>query len=478
MHREMTVRQPNLKGLTVLIIDDDTASLERMAEELKGVDAHVHAVSSVEEAATIITKGHVDVVVVALDLVDEECIEMIKEYKAGYPEGLFYVLADEGDGSIEASQEVIGLLVDDYVRKPVDVIRFARMIETSMGRPDSGSTSLTVVDPLIAKVKPYFLFRSPVMRRTLAHLPQIAASDQTVLITGETGSGKEIVARAIHVLSRRSSGQFVPVNCGAVPESLIEEELFGHEKGAFTGAIRTRKGKFETANNGTLFLDEIGDMPLSLQVRLLRALEEGKIYRIGGEVPIPIDVRVIAASNVDLQKAVKDGLFREDLYYRLNVLRIHLPPLRERVEDIPLLAVHFLERAFAELGWQPPYPTLSSETIYLLEQYPWRGNVRELRNVMTRVATLLPRDAKRIFPFHVIPHLDESALADTVSPAGASKDGVFIPIGTRLRDAEDMLIRETLRYTNGNKTKAASLLGVSVRNLRRRLNKKRLIQDR
>jgi transcriptional regulator with PAS, ATPase and Fis domain len=309
------------------------------------------------------------------------------------------------------------------------------------------------------------------MRRTLAHLPQIAASDQTVLITGETGTGKEIVARAVHVLSCRSSGPFVPINCGAVPESLIEGELFGHERGAFTGAVKTRRGKFEIAGNGCLFLDEIGDMPLNLQVRLLRALEEGKIYRIGGETLLPINVRVIAASNTDLKEAVKDRLFRDDLYYRLNVLRLHLPPLRERVEDIPLLAVHFLERAFAEMGRHPPHPSLSAETIYLLERYPWKGNVRELRNIMTRVATLLPRDTKHIFPFHLLPHLDEADRAGTPSAESLDKEGVYIPIGARLDHVEDLLIRETLKRTKGNRTKAAGLLGISLRTLRRKLNK-------
>ncbi len=465
-------RKPNLKGLAVLVIEDDVSSLNEIERELRHFGAWVHAARNVDQASTTLLQTPVGVIITALGLVDEKCIGMIKAYKARYPGSLFYVLTGEGDDSVETSQDAVRLIVDDYIRKPLDIARFARMVETNTGRRGAGSTSLTVVDPLIAKVKPYFLFRSPVMRRTLAPLQQIAASDQTVLITGETGSGKEIVARAVHVFSRRSSGQFVPINCGAVPESLIEGELFGHERGAFTGAIRTRKGKFETANNGTLFLDEIGDMPLNLQVRLLRALEEGRIYRIGGEAPLPINVRIIAASNMDIQKAVRDGLFREDLYYRLNVLRLHLPPLRERVEDISLLAVHFLERAFAEMGRHSPYPNMSSETLYLLEQYPWRGNVRELRNVMTRIATLLPGDTKRIFPFHVMPHFDESSYTDA-APATeeAAKEGVFIPVGARLSDVEDILIRETLKHTNGNKTKAASLLGVSLRNLRRKLKK-------
>ena len=467
-------KKPNLNGLAVLILEDNRSSLNTIEKVLKDVGARVHTAQNSDEAESILTHEYIHVIVASIDLIDEQFIELIKDYKTRYPYSLFYVLTEQDYSSVEACQESVRLVVNDYIVKPLDVVRFARMIETSIGRPQTESTSLTVIDPLVAQVKPYFLFRSPVMRRTLSHLPQIAASNQTVLITGETGTGKEIVARAIHMLSKRSAEPFVPINCGAIPESLIEGELFGHEKGAFTGATRTRKGKFESANRGTLFLDEIGHMPLNLQVRLLRVLEEQKVYRVGGEIPVPINVRVIAASNIDLQKAVKDGLFREDLYYRLNILRLHLPPLRERIEDIPLLAVYFLERTFAEMNWPPPYPTLSPETISLLENYPWKGNVRELRNIMTRVATLLSRNTKRIFPFHVLPYLDDTGQR-FISPASEKSitnvDGVFIRIGTHINDVEKLLINEALKRTNGNKTKAASLLGISLRTLRRKLNK-------
>jgi DNA-binding NtrC family response regulator len=461
----------NLKGLAVLVIDDEIAALDSMEESLHGEGAQVSRAQNIKQALDLLQNNAIDIIIAALDLVNEQCIEMIKDYKLRYPSCLFYVLTDQDYESVETSQESVRYIVDDYIKKPLDIERFVVMVETSMGRTIAGSTSLTVVDPLVAKVKPYFLFRSPVMRRALTHLPQISSSEQTVLITGETGSGKEIVARGIHVLSRRSSGPFVPINCGAIPESLIEGELFGHEKGAFTGAIKTRKGKFETADNGTLFLDEISEMPLTLQVRLLRVLEDGIIYRVGGEEPLDIDVRVIAASNVDLQKAVKDGLFREDLYYRINVLRINLPPLRERIEDIPLLAVHFLERAFVEMGWEPPFPSLSAETIYVLEQYKWKGNVRELRNIMTRIATLLPQNTKRIFPHHILPHIEDAGRAKASEHYESAQEGVYIPPGTPMKKVEDIMIKQALKQTNGNKTKAADLLGISLRNLRRKINK-------
>jgi DNA-binding NtrC family response regulator len=461
---------PDLSGLSILIMEEDPASLGNGIRELERFGARVVAAPDLGNGMDILSRQRIDAVMASLDLVDETFIERVREYKAAYPGLLLYLLTEEGYESVEVSIASVRSLVDDYIQKPVDAPRLAGMIAANIGRPSTGSSSLTVIEPLVARVKPYFLFRSPAMRRALSHIPEIAASGQTVLISGETGSGKELVARAVHVLSRRANGPFVPINCGAIPESLIEDELFGHEKGAFTGAHAARKGKFETANGGTLFLDEIGDMALSLQVRLLRVLEEKKTYRVGAEHPVHINVRVIAATRVDLEKAVKDGLFREDLYYRLNVLRISLPPLRERVEDISLLAVHFLERAFDETGRVPPHPVLSPETIHILERFPWKGNVRELRNIMTRVATLIPPGAGRIFPFHVLPHLGDGRGVNRPLSQGGDR-GVVIPVGTPLVRAEELLIREALKQAGGNRTQAAKLLGISPRTLRRRLGR-------
>jgi DNA-binding NtrC family response regulator len=462
----MTNIRHDLTGISVLIAEANPESLGGGLRELEDFGARVVVVTGIEDAIAAMSTEHMDAVMAAIDLVDEHLIERIR----AYPGCLFYLLAEEGYDSIETTRDYVRSLVDDYIRKPLDAGRVAGMIGVSRGRPSTGSTSLAVIEPLVAKVKPYFLFRSPAMRRALLHIPEIAASGQPVLVSGETGTGKELVARAVHVLSRRANGPFVPVNCGAIPESLIESELFGHERGAFTGAHATRKGKFESADGGTIFLDEIGEMPLSLQVRLLRVLEDKKVYRVGAEHPVQISVRVIAATRVDLEGAVRDGLFREDLYYRLNVLRLRLPPLRERAEDIALLAVHFLDRAFDETGRIPPHPVLSQETIYLLEKIPWKGNVRELRNVMTRVATLLPAGARRIFPFHILPHLEGAG----VIPDPLSQDrgaGIFIPAGTPLADAEEIVIRKTMEQTKGNRAKAAEILGISTRTIRRKLRK-------
>lgn len=464
---------PDLSGYAVLVINEAGTSHSGLEDALRGLGAVVTSVSDIDEAGSVLEKGLVNAVLSSPEMVDQRLIDYVKRHKTSYPDSFFYVLTEEDYDQVETSLDAVRMIVDDYIRKPVDPVRFARMVQTNLGRPSTGSTSLTIIEPLVTRIKPYFIFRSPAMHRALANISEMASSGQTVLISGETGTGKELVARAIHVMSPRANGPFIPVNCGAIPESLIEDELFGHEKGAFTGAIKTKKGKFEAANNGTLFLDEIGDMPLTLQVRLLRVLEDERLYRVGGERPITVNVRVIGASRVDLEKGVRDGLFREDLYYRLNVLRINLPPLRERIADIALLAVHFLERAFSEMGRVPPYPSLSAETLYLLEQYPWKGNVRELRNVMTRVATFLPPDTKHIFPFHIAAHLEDVSGTGLHASGKSGTPGVFVPVGMPLNRAEELIISETLRQTGGNRTKAAKLLGISLRTIRRQINKSR-----
>lgn len=363
--------------------------------------------------------------------------------------------------------------VDDFFFMPLDARRFVLTMESFYGNLKNQEMAVIPVEPYVQELQPYLLFRSPVMKQVLAALPRIAASEQTVLISGETGTGKELVARAIHMLSPRKTGPFVAINCGAIPDSLIEAELFGYEKGAFTGAIKRRRGKFELASGGTIFLDEIGDMPVALQVKLLRVLEEGLFYRIGGEEPVRVDVRVIAATRRDLKQAIEDGMFREDLYWRLNVMRIHLPPLRERPEDIPLLAIYFLYRAFKEMGLPPPYPLLSAGTLDMLEKLPWHGNVRQLRNLMTRVASLLPQGVKKIMPVHILPYMDEvmEITLNAERPYQQSRPGIFIPIGTSLDEAEQMLIKETLKYTKGNRSRAARLLNISIRTIRRKLKK-------
>jgi DNA-binding NtrC family response regulator len=424
-----TGKKPDLKGMTVLLMDRDPLFLEGMERGLIKYGADVEGVKSSSEASGIVYTKPVHAFLASVDLMGEAPESFINEYKTKNPYGLFFLLM-EGDTEV-TTPDPSALTVDDYLQKPLDPARFALMLDCARGAGDGGITALEAVDPAIQSARPYFSFRSPAMRRALKDLQRIASSDQTVLITGETGTGKEIISHAIHVMSTRSNGPFVAINCGAIPEGLIEGELFGHEKGAFTGAHRARKGKFEAAHGGTLLLDEIGDMPLHLQMRLLRVLEEKVVHRVGGERAIPVNVRVIAATMRDLGEAVEKGLFRRDLYYRLNVLRINLPRLSERKEDISLLSVNFMNRAFTKMGHHLPYPALSTAALELLERQPWHGNVRELRNVMTRVATLLQPDARQVLPMHIIPHLEHAEQGED-RPSGV-REGVFSTVARPLR---------------------------------------------
>ena len=450
-----------LEGVRLVVMDPDAGFADTVKQAAGALGAEVQRARGTAEAERYFRGGGTNALLANVDLMDEGAEGFINRYKDANPGGVFFLVLEPGV-SVTA-HDPSGLMVEDYLQKPLDMERFLHMLESGTSR------ALALPDPIVNQARPYFQFRSQAMRAALARLPKIAASDQTVLISGETGTGKEIISRAIHVLSPRAGGPFVAVNCGAIPESLIESEIFGHVKGAFTGAHRDRKGKFELAEGGILLLDEIGDMPLDLQVRLLRVLEEGELTRLGSETPVKTNVRIIAATMQDLKRAVEKGLFREDLYYRLNILPLHLPPLRQRLEDISFLAVHFMDRAFAELGSAEPYPVLSSAAIGHLEGLPWRGNVRELRNVMTRVATFLPQSARQVLPMHVLPHL-ENVPEDRDEPYKGSSGGVFIPSGTSLSEAEDMIIKEALKRTGENRTRAAKVLGIGLRTLRRKLN--------
>lgn len=301
------------------------------------------------------------------------------------------------------------------------------------------------------------------MRQIYALIEQVASSSVSVLITGESGTGKEVVAQTIHEMSPRASSPFVPINCSAMPESLIESELFGHEKGAFTGAITRREGCFELANTGTLFLDEIAEMPIALQAKLLRVLEDRKVRRLGGSKEIEVDVRVLAATNKDPLEAVKNNIMREDLLYRLNVIHVQLPALRERRDDIPLLAQYLVDSLSERHG--RPVRVISPEVLEIFVRYPWPGNVRELRNVVEHA--IIVCDGQRIEKQHLPPQLfDGRMLRD--------EDSITLPIGTSLDEAERQLILKTLIKTGNNKTRTAEVLQISLKTLH---NKLKLYRD-
>jgi len=310
--------------------------------------------------------------------------------------------------------------------------------------------------------------RDPAMRALLLRAEQLARAEASVLITGESGTGKEVLARHIHAASRRSRGPFVALNCAALPENLLESELFGHEKGAFSGAVAARKGKFEQAERGTLLLDEIGEMDPRLQAKLLRAIQEREVDRLGGTQPVKVDVRILAATNRDLSAEVRAGRFREDLYFRLNVVQLRIPPLRHRVEDILPLAAHFATRYSAANGL-PDRPLAPLATARLMA-HPWPGNVRELENAMHRAVLLacgreIGMEAIELTPMPDAPATEAAALV----PAATSQPAISALVGRRMEEVERELILETLGRCLGNRTRAAEILGISIRTLRNKL---------
>jgi transcriptional regulator with GAF, ATPase, and Fis domain len=354
--------------------------------------------------------------------------------------------------------------VEAFVREAEKLPAVQQMVEEHKGRDEIARYTqvFTQITDFLSKVDARELFpeivgQSKVMRGVLSQIMKVAPTDVTVLITGESGTGKELVARAILNHSKRRQGPFIAVNCAAIPQGLLESELFGHEKGAFTGALSQKKGKFELADKGTLFLDEIGDMPLETQAKILRALENGTCERVGGSQTISFDVRVVAATNKDFVELITKGQFREDLYHRLNVFPIHLPPLRHRREDIPILAEHFLESQETEVR-------LSAEAIQVLLVSPWPGNVRELRNIMERAAVLAEGGVIR--PKH---------LTGLTVGEGDGDDELAmdeeIDLDARLEDVERSLIVAALTRTGGVQVRAAELLGIKERSLWHRIKK-------
>jgi DNA-binding NtrC family response regulator len=443
---------PKLEGLSLLLVDDDPSIIRSLGRALRGLGANVRSTGGIKEAEKALATYRPDIVLSDLQLKDGQGLQLVALYLSHVPHGNFYLIT--GHGSVENAVESIKLGVKDYFQKPIDPIELAQSLLDDLPKPGTS----------MAGLESYLLFEDPLMEQALLDLPQISSSLQSVLIQGESGTGKELVARAVHELSPLAEGPFVAINCGAIPESLLEDELFGHEKGAFTGAQKMRKGHFEQADGGTLFLDEIGEMPLNFQVRLLRVLEDGIIQRLGSESPITVKTRVIAATHQDLEKAVESGLFRQDLLYRLNILPIHLPPLRLRPADIQLLAKHFLQRSLQDMQRSLPWPTLEEESLALLSGYDWPGNVRELRNMMTRLAVRLPSEINKI----------DSHWIDKLLPQGVNAikqgPGIFIPAESSLAEAEKILIEAALTHSDGNRIQAAKALGIGERTLRRKLN--------
>jgi DNA-binding NtrC family response regulator len=381
----------------------------------------------------------------------------------------FPTIVISGEGEIEDAVESIKLGAYDYLRKPVDPHHLQVLLNNLRTHISVSKENQLLRRRLMeaGELGP-MVGQSLAMRRVMALVEQVAPTTASVVIAGESGTGKELVARTIHDLSPRSRGPYIAINCAALPETLMESELFGHERGAFTGADRRREGCFELATGGTLLLDEIGEMRPELQAKLLRVLEERRIRRLGGSAEIPVDVRVLAATNRNLELQLREGKFREDLYYRLNVFTIQLPTLRERVEDLPTLIEHFLRQLTPSAG--KPVVGMEADCLELLRSQPWPGNVRQLRNVIERAIIVtrgpmisvvdLPQEIKLRIPGESTPRVQSP-----VRSGNGVHAGLDVHVGMSLNDVKRELLLQTLKSTGGNKAKTAEILGVSLKTL-------------
>jgi two-component system nitrogen regulation response regulator GlnG len=455
--------------MSVLLVEDDasialviTAALEDEGFEVTGCD-------SIAERDRLLAEQSFAALVTDVMLTDGDGIETLGAVRAAAPDMPIIILSAQNtlDTAVRASDT--GAF--EYFPKPFDIDELARTVRQAVGNARSrgaGEEDAPVAGlPLVG--------RSAAMQAVYRMITRVLRNDLTVLVLGESGTGKELVAEAIHQLGHRKAGPFVAVNTAAIPAELIESELFGHEKGAFTGAVARHKGKFEQAEGGTLFLDEIGDMPLDAQTRLLRALQSGRIRRVGGREEVAVDVRIIAATNKDLGPMIAAGTFREDLFYRLNVVPITLPPLRERADDVPALARHFLQQAARE---GLPRRHLTEDAAALLSSQPWRGNVRELRNFIYRLALLAREDLVDAEGLEPLLHSPASG-AETGSQAGfdaavigwlhENRPGAGLVYDAALAAFERPLFIEILRQTGGNQLRAAQHLGINRNTLRKRL---------
>lgn len=452
-----------MTGRTILVVDDEPdmrALLRRSLEP--DLDCQVRAVASGREALELLKRESVDLVLADIRMPGMDGLEFLSIVKQDWPD--LTVLIMTGHGSIEAAVTAMRNGAYDFITKPFDrealVVRLEKALERcSLIRENLRLKQVCADEP---DVFAGIVGRGPAMRRVFESIRMVAKTDLTVLVTGESGTGKELTARAIHRISPRKSGPYVPVNCPTVPEQILESELFGYRKGAFTHATRDRDGLFQEAHGGTIFLDEIGDVSPSIQTKLLRVLQEKEIKPLGDTRTIKVDARIVASTNQDLRAKIRSGEFREDFFYRLNVLPVHLPPLRERREDIPLIADHLLSRHAEKLG--KPARRFSTDLMALFMERPWQGNVRELENVV--IQGILFSSGEEIRP------------ADMVMTGGESSGPLFPAAGgdyhgRNYRDAKERLLREfnesyigrLLRDTGGNVTQAARICGLERQSL-------------
>lgn len=434
-----------------MVVEDEVNIRNALVTMLEKRGYQAHAAGTAEESLSVLEEASIDLLITDLRLPGMGGMELLRHVRASYPQ--IEILVMTAYGSIETAVEAMRLGAYDYLTKPIDRERFLVIVEKALERHWLASENQQLRDRLVTRAHfEEMIGDSEPMHQVYNLVEMVASSDVTVLLVGESGTGKELVARAIHHKSPRANGPFVTVNCGALPENLLESELFGYEKGAFTGAVGTKMGRFELADGGTLFLDEVGELSLKSQVDFLRVLETKEFRRLGGTKLVKVDTRIIAATNRNLAEAVKQGEFREDLYYRLNVVPIRLPPLRDRRDDIPLLIESFL-REFSTQHQREP-KEVSREAMRLLRGYSWPGNIRQLRNVIERLVITVPE--RIIHP----PHLPEEIQATQDNPRT-----MLITLGTSLQEIEREVIRRTLAEVTNHRERAARLLGISLRTL-------------
>ncbi|MHC1789957.1 sigma-54-dependent transcriptional regulator [Solidesulfovibrio sp.] len=455
----------------ILVIDDDAAFREMLCEALVSRGFDPVGVGSAEEGVARAKAGDFDLVLTDVMLPGMDGIEGLSKIKEAAPGCEVIVMT--GYAAREKALEAVKLGAYDFFAKPFSLAEMEVVIRRALERQELLGELRRLKSAMTSGKGPIIVGQSQVMRTVVDMVRRVAPLDSTVLITGESGSGKEVVADAIQALSKRAEMPFVKVNCAAIPENLLESELFGHEKGAFTGAVAQKKGKFELASKGTIMLDEIGDMPLFLQPKLLRAVEQKQIERVGGSKPIDIDIRIIAATNQDLKTLAAEKKFRADLYYRLSVAAIPLPPLRDRKEDLPLLVGHFLERIGPRVGIN--LRGVSREGMQLLFDYDWPGNVRQLANLLERAAIMSSGEV--LTAAEIARALDNPA-RPVVAACGPDAPDAPVEVAGNLRDTlQDMernMIVAALHKAGGVQKDAARTLGVSPKNLWNKIQKHRI----
>ena len=439
----------------ILVVEDDANVGESIRLLLKKRGYSIFLASNGREALRLLRQETVNLVITDLVMPKMDGMALLEAVKKFKPETEVIVISAQG--TIERAVQAIKMGAFDFIEKPINPRIIALVVERALEK----ETLLLQSRDLHSRLEGQFHFsnivgKSEKMLKVFQLIRHIAPYDSSVLIMGESGTGKELIANAIHYNSPRSPMPFIKVSCATLSEGIIESELFGHERGAFTGAITSRKGRFELAHGGTLFLDEVEDIPAATQIKLLRVLQEGEFDRVGGSRTIHVNIRVIAASNRDLQEEVEKGTFREDLYYRLNVVNIKLPPLRERREDISLLVPFFIEKYNQK--YQMEVKGISQRAMDVLLHYPWRGNVRELENTIESILVV-----------HSPSTIDLPHLPPEIRNVEEGQEVIPVRLGTPLEEVEKEILLETLRMTKGNKRKAAKLLGIHVRTIHRKM---------